>query len=158
MLFRVCRSKSVGVAGYTEDFWSVQSEKQASDWSSYFQNAILVSSQLQILVILALYSSISIRIALYSISEIKYFVSTHLKRVLILCWHLPLIALHYVLTRFCSTFHISAGRHRNYRNCSIWFSHSSSRTRRRPGTRFLSVLSDQFQSGSLRILTQAIAV
>ena len=42
MLFRVCRSKNVGVAGYAEDFWPVQSEKQTSDWSSYFRDAILV--------------------------------------------------------------------------------------------------------------------
>ena len=42
MLFLVCSSKNVGVAGYAEAFRTVQSGKQASDWSSYLRNVVLV--------------------------------------------------------------------------------------------------------------------
>ena len=43
MRIRVCRSKNAGVAGYAEAFRPVQSDSQASEWYSYFENDVLVS-------------------------------------------------------------------------------------------------------------------
>lgn len=44
MQIRVCRYKNVGVAGYAEAFMPVQSDLQTSEWYSYFENDVLVSS------------------------------------------------------------------------------------------------------------------
>ena len=41
MWIRVCRYKNAGVAGYAEAFIPVQSDSQASEWYSYFENAVL---------------------------------------------------------------------------------------------------------------------
>ena len=43
MRIRVCRSKNAGVAGYAEAFIPVQSDSQASEWYSYFENDVLSS-------------------------------------------------------------------------------------------------------------------
>ena len=40
----MCRSKNAGVAGYAEAFRPVQSDLQTSEWYSYFENDVLVSS------------------------------------------------------------------------------------------------------------------
>ena len=42
MWIRVCRYKNAGVAGYAEAFIPVQSDSQASEWYSYFENDVLV--------------------------------------------------------------------------------------------------------------------
>ena len=42
MWIRVCRYKSLGVAGYAEAFIPVQSDSQTSEWYSYFENDVLV--------------------------------------------------------------------------------------------------------------------
>ena len=44
MWIRVCRYKNAGVAGYAEAFIPVQSDSQASEWYSYFENDVLVFS------------------------------------------------------------------------------------------------------------------
>ena len=41
MRIRVCRYKNAGVAGYVEAFLPVQSDSQASEWYSYFENDVL---------------------------------------------------------------------------------------------------------------------
>ena len=41
MWIRVCRYKNAGVAGYAEVFIPVQSDSQASEWYSYFENDVL---------------------------------------------------------------------------------------------------------------------
>ncbi len=41
MQIRVCSSKNVGVAGYAEAFWTVQSDLQTSELASYFVNEAL---------------------------------------------------------------------------------------------------------------------
>ena len=43
MQIRVCRYKTVGVAGYAEAFMPVQSDLQTSEWYSYFENDVLAS-------------------------------------------------------------------------------------------------------------------
>ena len=45
MQIRVCRYKNVGVAGYAEAFMPVQSDLQTSEWYSYFENDVLVTSR-----------------------------------------------------------------------------------------------------------------
>ena len=42
MRIRVCWYKNAGVAGYAEAFRPVQSDSQASEWYSYFENDVLV--------------------------------------------------------------------------------------------------------------------
>ena len=37
----MCRYKNAGVAGYAEAFIPVQSDSQASEWYSYFENDVL---------------------------------------------------------------------------------------------------------------------
>ena len=37
----MCRYKNAGVAGYVEAFLPVQSDSQASEWCSYFENDVL---------------------------------------------------------------------------------------------------------------------
>ena len=37
----MCRYKNAGVAGYVEAFLPVQSDSQASEWYSYFENDVL---------------------------------------------------------------------------------------------------------------------
>ena len=41
MWIRVCRYKNAGVAGYAEAFIPVQSDSQASEWYSYFENDVV---------------------------------------------------------------------------------------------------------------------
>ena len=41
MWIRVCRYKNAGVAGYAEAFIPGQSDSQASEWYSYFENDVL---------------------------------------------------------------------------------------------------------------------
>ena len=41
MWIRVCRYKNAGVVGYAEAFIPVQSDSQASEWYSYFENDVL---------------------------------------------------------------------------------------------------------------------
>ena len=41
MWILVCRYKNAGVAGYAEAFIPVQSDSQASEWYSYFENDVL---------------------------------------------------------------------------------------------------------------------
>ena len=43
MRIRVCWYKNAGVAGYAEAFIPVQSDSQASEWYSYFENDVLAS-------------------------------------------------------------------------------------------------------------------
>ena len=43
MRIRVCWYKNAGVAGYAEAFRPVQSDSQASEWYSYFENDVLGS-------------------------------------------------------------------------------------------------------------------
>ena len=43
MRIRVCWYKNAGVAGYAEAFIPVQSDSQASEWYSYFENDVLSS-------------------------------------------------------------------------------------------------------------------
>ena len=43
MWIRVRRYKNAGVAGYAEAFIPVQSDSQASEWYSYFENDVLSS-------------------------------------------------------------------------------------------------------------------
>ena len=43
MRIRVCWYKNAGVAGYAEAFRPVQSDSQASEWYSYFENDVLVT-------------------------------------------------------------------------------------------------------------------